>query len=184
MSGRRVARGQASATARAAPVWTPWVGSTAAWPYCCSAPGLVLAGCGGGGGGSGRPGSGASAPTTTAPTAAKSCLKNGEQAFSIPAADGPTTGVALGQGRTGVVLGHQAGSDLCEWLPQARRLATHGRQVLNLRLRAAMGPSPTRQEARGPGGRRPRHLPGRVRRPRYGYRGVDKRSGHSGAVLW
>jgi pimeloyl-ACP methyl ester carboxylesterase len=30
ISDRRVARGQASATARAAPVWMPWVGSTAA----------------------------------------------------------------------------------------------------------------------------------------------------------
>ena len=38
--------------------------------------------------------------------------------------------MVLGQGRTGVVLGHQAGSDLCEWLPQARRLATQDRQVL------------------------------------------------------
>src|SRR5215217_5548644 len=92
--------------------------------------GLVLAGCGGGGGGTGGPGSGASAPTTTAAATAKSCLEGGEQAFSFPAADGPTTGVVLGQGRTGVVLGHQAGSDLCEWLPQARRLAAHGRQVL------------------------------------------------------
>jgi len=92
--------------------------------------GLVLAGCGGGGGGTGGPGSGASAPTTTAAATAKSCLEGGEQAFSFPAADGPTTGVVLGQGRTGVVLGHQAGSDLCEWLPQARRLAKQGHQVL------------------------------------------------------
>src|SRR5215203_5404224 len=83
--------------------------------------GLVLAGCGGGGGGTGGPGSGASAPTTTAAATAKSCLEGGEQAFSFPAADGPTTGV---------VLGHQAGSDLCEWLPQARRLAKQGHQVL------------------------------------------------------
>jgi pimeloyl-ACP methyl ester carboxylesterase len=90
--------------------------------------GLVLAGCGGEG--SGGAGSGASAPTTTAATTAKSCLEGGEQAFSFPVADGPTTGVVLGQGRTGVVLGHQAGSDLCEWLPQARRLAKQGRQVL------------------------------------------------------
>lgn len=90
--------------------------------------GLVLAGCGGGGGATGGPGSGASAPATTA--AAKACLEGGEQAFSFPAADGPTTGVVLGQGRTGVVLGHQAGSDLCEWLPQAHRLAKQGHQVL------------------------------------------------------
>jgi pimeloyl-ACP methyl ester carboxylesterase len=90
--------------------------------------GLVLAGCGGGGGATGGPGSGASAPATTA--AAKACLEGGEQAFSFPAADGSTIGVVLGQGRTGVVLGHQAGSDLCEWLPQAHRLAKQGHQVL------------------------------------------------------
>jgi pimeloyl-ACP methyl ester carboxylesterase len=29
-----------------------------------------------------------------------------------------------------VVLGHQSGSDLCEWLPRARVLARQGRQVL------------------------------------------------------
>ena len=92
--------------------------------------GLLLTGCGGGGGGAtGGPGSGASAPATTAAAAAKACLEGGEQAFSFPAA-GPTTWVVLGQGRTGVVLGHQAGSDLCEWLPQARRLAKQGHQVL------------------------------------------------------
>src|SRR5215213_1009945 len=91
--------------------------------------GLVLAGCGGDGA-TGGPGSGAPAPATTAAATAKSCLEGGEQAFSFPAADGPTTGVVLGQGRTGVVLGHQAGSDLCEWLPQARRLAKQGHQVL------------------------------------------------------
>jgi pimeloyl-ACP methyl ester carboxylesterase len=91
--------------------------------------GLVLAGCGGGGA-TGGPGSGAPAPATTAAAVAKACLEGGEQAFSFPAADGPTTGVVLGQGRTGVVLGHQAGSDLCEWLPQARRLAKQGHQVL------------------------------------------------------
>jgi hypothetical protein len=38
--------------------------------------------------------------------------------------------VALGGGPTGVVLAHQAASDLCEWLPRARVLAAEGRQVL------------------------------------------------------
>jgi pimeloyl-ACP methyl ester carboxylesterase len=90
----------------------------------------LLAGCGGSGGGGGP---GEAGPATTAPvttTAAPSCLEGGERAFSFPAADGPTAGVVLGRGRTGVVLGHQSGSDLCEWMPQARRLARRGRQVL------------------------------------------------------
>jgi pimeloyl-ACP methyl ester carboxylesterase len=33
-------------------------------------------------------------------------------------------------GRTGLVLGHQLGSDLCEWLPQARTFARRGYRVL------------------------------------------------------
>jgi pimeloyl-ACP methyl ester carboxylesterase len=89
--------------------------------------GLLVAGCGGDGSGGDGPGA---APATTAAAPAKACLEGGEQAFSFPAADGTTTGVVLGQGRTGVVLGHQAGSDLCEWLPRARALAKQGRQVL------------------------------------------------------
>jgi pimeloyl-ACP methyl ester carboxylesterase len=89
--------------------------------------GLLVAGCGGDGSGGDAPGA---APATTAAAPAKACLEGGEQAFSFPAADGTTTGVVLGQGRTGVVLGHQAGSDLCEWLPRARALAKQGRQVL------------------------------------------------------
>jgi pimeloyl-ACP methyl ester carboxylesterase len=38
--------------------------------------------------------------------------------------------VALGTGRAGLVLGHQLGSDLCEWLPQAREFARGGYRVL------------------------------------------------------
>jgi pimeloyl-ACP methyl ester carboxylesterase len=96
--------------------------------------GLLAAGCGGGGsnGGSG-PGARSSeptAPSTTAAAPAKSCLEDEERAFNLPDADVPTAAVVLGQGRTGVVLGHQAGSDLCEWMPRARVLAKRGRQVL------------------------------------------------------
>lgn len=39
-------------------------------------------------------------------------------------------GVELGQGRTGVVLAHQNGSDLCEWLPYGNQLAKKGYRVL------------------------------------------------------
>jgi pimeloyl-ACP methyl ester carboxylesterase len=90
----------------------------------------LLTGCGGSGGGSGAAVPATTAPATTAAAPARACLEGGERAFSFPAADGPTTGVVLGRGRTGVVLGHQAGSDLCEWLPRARALARQGRQVL------------------------------------------------------
>lgn len=39
-------------------------------------------------------------------------------------------GIELGQGQTGVVLAHQNGSDLCEWLPYGKRLAEKGYRVL------------------------------------------------------
>jgi pimeloyl-ACP methyl ester carboxylesterase len=90
----------------------------------------LLAGCGGSGGGSGQAAPATMAPATTQAAPAKACLEDAERAFSFPTADGPTDGVVLGQGRTGVVLGHQSGSDLCEWLPRARALARRGRQVL------------------------------------------------------
>jgi len=85
--------------------------------------GLLVAGCS-----DQEPGS--VAPTTAAAAPAKACLEGGEQSFRFPAADGDTVGVVLGEGRTGVVLGHQARSDLCEWLPRARALAEQGRMVL------------------------------------------------------
>jgi pimeloyl-ACP methyl ester carboxylesterase len=98
---------------------------------------LLATACGGE-----RAGGGATAPpaaTTTAATAtttamvAKSCLEATESArvFRFPTSDGATlVGLVLGRGRTGLVLGHQLGSDLCEWLPQARSFARHGYRVL------------------------------------------------------
>jgi dipeptidyl aminopeptidase/acylaminoacyl peptidase len=85
---------------------------------------------------------GAAAPpaaTTTAATAtttamvAKSCLEAAESSrlFRFQTSDGATlVGLVLGSGRTGLVLGHQLGSDLCEWLPQARSFARRGYRVL------------------------------------------------------
>jgi pimeloyl-ACP methyl ester carboxylesterase len=40
------------------------------------------------------------------------------------------TGIALGTGSTGVVLGHQLGSDFCDWLPYAEKLTARGYRVL------------------------------------------------------
>jgi pimeloyl-ACP methyl ester carboxylesterase len=71
--------------------------------------------------------------TATAAAAAWPCLEAGEAAglVQFPTSDGSTlVGVVLGRGATGLVLGHQLGSDLCEWLPQARALARRGYQVL------------------------------------------------------
>ena len=97
----------------------------------------LAAGCGNGGGDAGGQAPATQAPTTapvtTATAAAKSCLEEAErdQALSFTTSAGATlVGVVLGSGRTGLVVGHQNGSDLCEWLPQARELAGRGYQVL------------------------------------------------------
>jgi pimeloyl-ACP methyl ester carboxylesterase len=51
--------------------------------------------------------------------------------FQFKTSDGASlVGLVLGTGRTGLVLGHQLRSDLCEWLPQARAFARRGYRVL------------------------------------------------------
>jgi pimeloyl-ACP methyl ester carboxylesterase len=76
---------------------------------------------------------GAAAPATSAAVIDRPCLTAAEAArvFEFPTSDGATlVGLVLGRGRTGLVLGHQLGSDLCEWLPQARGFAQRGYRVL------------------------------------------------------
>jgi pimeloyl-ACP methyl ester carboxylesterase len=95
---------------------------------------LLAAGCGGAdrGGGAGGAASTA-APSTTAAAAAKPCLRGAASATPVRFTGGAgaaLVGVVLGRGRTGLVLGHQVGSDLCEWLPQAQTFADQGYQVL------------------------------------------------------
>jgi pimeloyl-ACP methyl ester carboxylesterase len=74
--------------------------------------------------------------TTSSPSSAvldKPCLEAAESSrlFRFTTGDGATlVGLTLGRGRTGLVLGHQLGSDLCEWLPQARAFARRGYRVL------------------------------------------------------
>jgi pimeloyl-ACP methyl ester carboxylesterase len=95
----------------------------------------LAAGCGKGGGGPSTPAPGASAPsTTTVPAAAaRPCLEPAEHGrlFRFRTAEGATlVGLLLGTGRRGLVLGHQLGSDLCEWLPQARAFARRAYRAL------------------------------------------------------
>jgi pimeloyl-ACP methyl ester carboxylesterase len=105
----------------------------AAWPLLVA---LVLAaGCGDGGGAGPAPATTASrlAPATTSAAVTKACLQGSEPARTFrfrTRAGASLVGVVLGTGRSGLVLGHQVGSDLCEWLPQARELARRGYQVL------------------------------------------------------
>jgi pimeloyl-ACP methyl ester carboxylesterase len=107
--------------------WTPVVALVVA----------LAAGCGDGGGGPATPTPGASAPGTSVTTvpapAARPCLEPAEHGklFRFGTAEGSTlVGLVLGTGRRGLVLGHQLGSDLCEWLPQARAFARRGYRVL------------------------------------------------------
>jgi pimeloyl-ACP methyl ester carboxylesterase len=98
---------------------------------------VLAAGCGNGGRDAGTGGQAPATPTTvpatTTAAAAKACLQDAERdhAISFTTSTGATlVGVVLGSGSSGLVLGHQSGSDLCEWLPQARELAGRGYQVL------------------------------------------------------
>ncbi len=89
---------------------------------------LVAAACGG-------KGPASRTATTPVPTVGviKTCLHGaGSPApFRFTTSDGASlVGVVLGDGRAGLVLGHQAGSDLCEWLPHARSFAKQGYRVL------------------------------------------------------
>jgi pimeloyl-ACP methyl ester carboxylesterase len=96
---------------------------------------LLAAGCGDGRG-AGRAGQGpatTAAPATAVAAVSKSCLDAAERdkLFRFTTSDGATlVGVVLGRGDRGLVLGHQLGSDLCEWLPQAREFAGRGYRVL------------------------------------------------------
>ena len=100
----------------------------------------LVAACGGGPGdqtsaasAAPPPSSAQGVPPTTATAITKPCLRAAESSrvFRFTTGDGATlVGVVLGRGRTGLVLGHQLGSDLCEWLPQARAFAKVGYRVL------------------------------------------------------
>ena len=87
--------------------------------------------------GSGLP---SSAPASSSPTASlppnaihPSCVEPAEQvgAISFRNSEGVRlVGVMLGEGRTGIALGHQLRGSLCEWMPLARDLAGRGYRVL------------------------------------------------------
>jgi pimeloyl-ACP methyl ester carboxylesterase len=63
----------------------------------------------------------------------EACVRPGERhgAVRFRSSDGVSlAGLVLGGGRTGVVLGHEKGANLCNWLPFARVLAARGYRVL------------------------------------------------------
>ncbi len=94
---------------------------------------LVGAGCTGGG----RPAATSTQPSSPAATRSPAygitCLQGGERTAVFRFRDGEglnTVGVVLGQGRNGLVFGHERGSNLCEWVPLARSYARLGYRAL------------------------------------------------------
>jgi pimeloyl-ACP methyl ester carboxylesterase len=111
----------------------------------------LAAGCGNDGGNAVPAPATTTAPATTAAAAARPCLQEAErdQVVRFTTGAGATlVGVVLGSGRAGLVLGHQSGSDLCEWLPQARELAGRGYQVLAFDFAGSGDSQPGSGEAR------------------------------------
>jgi len=62
------------------------------------------------------------------------CVQGGELWF-YAADKTKLVGHRFGKGTTAVILGHQSGGDLCEWLPYARRLARLGYFVFPIDFR-------------------------------------------------
>jgi len=93
---------------------------------------LALAGCGGSS--SGTAGPTQTSTTATAPGATgktlDSCAHEDATTKIVHFSGAELDGVVIGDGATGVVLAHQLHSNLCSWLPFAKRLAAAGMRVL------------------------------------------------------
>jgi dienelactone hydrolase len=71
----------------------------------------------------------------------ETCVSAAEKASTLrffTKEDAQLAGVVVGGGTRGVVLSHGSGGDLCEWLPEARRLASQGYRVLSYNTRSSM----------------------------------------------
>ena len=99
---------------------------------------LVAAGCTEEGRDAGRPQATTSArsgspPVTRSAAYGITCLQADERAaaFRFRVGQGfDTVGVVLGEGRNGLLFGHERGSNLCEWVPTARAYARLGYRAL------------------------------------------------------
>jgi pimeloyl-ACP methyl ester carboxylesterase len=86
---------------------------------------VAVAACGGSDGEEAGP-----TPATSGTTAA-ACGEEGAEGITLVTEEGTELDAALvGEGDVGVVLGHQFRSDMCSWLPFAKRLAQGGMQAL------------------------------------------------------
>lgn len=73
-----------------------------------------------------------------APPLGETCITKTERSHAVAfrTSDGVTLkGALLGNGRTGIALGHEYRADLCSWMPFARVLVRAGYRVLNVDLR-------------------------------------------------
>lgn len=94
---------------------------------------VAFVGCGGGG--EAGP---ATSPEETATTTATACGDEDAEAVTLTTEDGAELDAALlGEGKVGVVLGHQFRSDMCSWVPFAKQLAERGIRALALNFGSA-----------------------------------------------
>lgn len=86
---------------------------------------VLAAGCGNDAGDQAGPATiGSTTPSTTS---AAPCGADGVQAVTLTTSEGTEIqGALVGEGETGVVLGHQFRSDFCSWVPFAQELARRG----------------------------------------------------------
>ena len=93
---------------------------------------LALAGCGGSGSGTAAPTQGSTTATATGNTGktVDYCAHEDATTKIVHFGGADLEGVVIGDGATGVVLAHQLHSNLCSWLPFAKRLGAAGMRVL------------------------------------------------------
>jgi alpha-beta hydrolase superfamily lysophospholipase len=106
---------------------------------------LLAAGCGGGG-------SKQSVPKQPPPAIAQRCGADAQGVDAkqvwFRASDGALLdGAEVGDGDVGVVLAHESQSDLCPWLPFAKKLADHGYRAFAFDFRGS-GSSPAQFAAK------------------------------------
>jgi pimeloyl-ACP methyl ester carboxylesterase len=83
---------------------------------------VAVVGCGGNGGDEAGPTT--STPGTAPTTASAPCGDQDAETVTLSTPDGTDLeGALVGEGETGVVLGHQFRSDFCSWVPFAEELA-------------------------------------------------------------
>jgi pimeloyl-ACP methyl ester carboxylesterase len=102
------------------------------WGALVVAAALLLGGCGGDSDRDESPPPAAEEATTSTEAGLHGCATAEDGTIvAIPAGDGEMLdGIVVGEGPVGVVLAHQRGSNLCAWLPFARRLAELGHAAL------------------------------------------------------